>query len=724
VLTLLTVVTAIGLCRLFPDWAYLRQMLAVVVGVHAAAAVMRFVRAPAWIAMPVGALIAFELVAIVYYRDTTRLLLPSGQTIDLIRSDLRLVWQQFPTAVAPVPSEGSFAMAATALLACCAILADAFAFRAFGRAEAVVPAGVVFVFTSALGTDRNRIAVSALWIGAAVVVIAVLRFSHSREESAWMGTRRRTLLSILPAVLVCAALAGLLAAAVAPRLPGAGEEALIDSGSRGGDVTQVLSPLVDIRSRLVNRRNVEVFTVEANTAQYWRIIGLDKFDGATWTPDGQQLRSANGLLAEANGGFALEQTLTIKRLGGPLVPAAFSPAITDSSGLFYADATQTLVKPEPGLQPDDVLEITSVVFVPTVEQLRAATTSDAPDPVLYDLPGGFPDEAAELARAITANSPTPYDRALDLQNYFRANFEYDLKVQAGHSDDAIRNFLRIKRGYCEQFAGTFAAMARAVGLPARVAIGFTPGEQRSDGLFHVYDRHAHAWPEVWFDGLGWVPFEPTPGRGSPGTEGYTGVPFDQDDEAATTRPGSGNAPAPAVNPNFGEVPSPIVEPPVSPEVTPTTAAPTVSGSSQGSGSDTVLWVLGALALAAAWVAFMPRLARSWRRRGAGSPQERVVSAWRRSLGAMRLAGAPAIGGATPIEYSREVEHSIGIDLFLVGELARTVTRAVYAPDGIDAEAAKQSELLEYQISELCQTRIPLSTRVLARIDPRIARQTA
>lgn len=63
-------------------------------------------------------------------------------------------------------------------------------------------------------------------------------------------------------------------------------------------------------------------------------------------------------------------------------------------------------------------------------------------------------------------------------------------------------------------------MARSLGIPSRVAIGFTPGELADDGLFHVTGRQAHAWPEVFLAGAGWVSFEPTPGRGAPGAEGY------------------------------------------------------------------------------------------------------------------------------------------------------------------------------------------------------------
>src|SRR4029079_15992270 len=89
-----------------------------------------------------------------------------------------------------------------------------------------------------------------------------------------------------------------------------------------------------------------------------------------------------------------------------------------------------------------------------------------------------------------------------LQDWFRTNFTYSLTVQGGHSDDAMLKFLRIKTGYVAQFSATCAAMARAVGLPTRVVVGFTPGVLRSDGLYHVAGRHAHAWDEGWVDGYG------------------------------------------------------------------------------------------------------------------------------------------------------------------------------------------------------------------------------
>jgi len=133
---------------------------------------------------------------------------------------------------------------------------------------------------------------------------------------------------------------------------------------------------------------------------------------------------------------------------------------------------------------------------------------------------------SDLAEQLTTGAESGYEQALALQNFFRdGSFTYDANVAPGHSGNRIEEFLSTRRGYCEQFAGTFAAMARSLGLPARVAVGFTVGEADPDDpdLYVVRGKHAHAWPEVHLPGVGWVAFEPTPGRGAPGAQNYTGV---------------------------------------------------------------------------------------------------------------------------------------------------------------------------------------------------------
>ena len=175
-------------------------------------------------------------------------------------------------------------------------------------------------------------------------------------------------------------------------------------------------------------------------------------------------------------------------------------------------------------------------------QLRTAST-EIPDDIAErytQLPADFPELATDEAVRITGEAATPYDKALALQNYLRSDrFTYDKEVGAGHSTEALLTFLfETRRGYCEQFAATFAALARAVGLPSRVAVGFTPGIQDDNDptLFRVWGIHAHAWPEVYLGEYGWVPFEPTISRGPPGAPEWLGIEEQQDTTAGGSAP--------------------------------------------------------------------------------------------------------------------------------------------------------------------------------------------
>src|SRR4051794_31869058 len=119
----------------------------------------------------------------------------------------------------------------------------------------------------------------------------------------------------------------------------------------------------------------------------------------------------------------------------------------------------------------------------------------------------------DLVAQLTADATTPYDKVRAIHGFLtdRANgFVYSLSTGPGTSGDDLADFLRLRRGYCEQYAGAMAVMVRAAGVPARVALGYTPGAQEPDGSRLVTSDDAHASVEAYFAGLGWVPFDPTP----------------------------------------------------------------------------------------------------------------------------------------------------------------------------------------------------------------------
>jgi hypothetical protein len=138
------------------------------------------------------------------------------------------------------------------------------------------------------------------------------------------------------------------------------------------------------------------------------------------------------------------------------------------------------------------------------------------------LPDDFPVEVRELAALVVAQATTAFERSLLLENFFRSSgrFTYNASVSTGHStldlaswllDPASRNY---RTGYCEQFASAMALMARSLGIPSRMVMGFAPGEltTQEDGaeLIVVRARNAHAWVELYMAGQGWVRFDPTP----------------------------------------------------------------------------------------------------------------------------------------------------------------------------------------------------------------------
>jgi transglutaminase-like putative cysteine protease len=164
---------------------------------------------------------------------------------------------------------------------------------------------------------------------------------------------------------------------------------------------------------------------------------------------------------------------------------------------------------------------------PTPKMLQTASTTGSLDggPFGNDL---FPDERSAttinaLSERLTADQPSPYDKAMAIQEYLRTTggFTYSLTLapptkdrRSGNDVDPLTNFLVTKQGYCVQFATAMVMMSRAAGIPARMAIGFLRGTL-SDGVWTVTASDAHTWPELYLNGIGWTRFEPTTSRGAP-----------------------------------------------------------------------------------------------------------------------------------------------------------------------------------------------------------------
>ena len=670
---------AVGFARVFSGWPFLTDMAIIVAAGHGVGLVLRRLRLTPWIAVPVTALALAWTVLAVYYPTTFSWAMPSDDTWAVLRTELTSVREDFRTAIAPVDYGGGWNVLAAIGLATSVLLADVFAFRADARAETLVPGGVLFVFVGALGDERLRIASAVLLVGVGVVTTVALRWYHAEPgRTDAVAPWRRWPVAVAFGVVVA-----LVAGVVGPRLPGADAAPLYETSGGGGHTTQVVSPLVDIRSRLTNRSTAELFRVRADTESYWRLSALPEFDGTTWGLPERELEPVDDALGAGAGAMSENrQRITIGVLGGTLVPAAPDPVrASPPEKLRWVPESSTLVTADGDLETGDVIDIVSTSPRLDRNVLSAATSTDAGDPIYTSLPTDLPEVVATTAQQVASGARTPYEAALFVQAWFQREFEYSLEVQPGHGNSAIESFLSQRVGYCEQFAGTYAAMMRTLGIPSRVAVGFTSGIAQGENEYSVIGRNAHAWPEVWFDGIGWVAFEPTQGRGAPNAENYTGLPPRQDTSAAADEVEEGGLTPPTTlptDPNGNqsglEVPDFSDAPPTAGPSGGTTAGTDASGGAPWGWIAAMALLVGVLA-----APLLVRVVRS--RRTAQSIDLQVADAWRRATGAVTAAGVPVRPADTPLEVAASTARHFPLVTRPMTSLAEVVTEATYRADG-------------------------------------------
>jgi transglutaminase-like putative cysteine protease len=577
--------------------------------------------------------------------------------------------------------------------------------RLDGTLGAVVPTLALFVALNALG-DGPYAFTSALYAGAIAVFLMVQHHLALSERRSWFHARpqRRSRLLVGGAATIVAI--AIVAAIVGPSLPTAQSAGLIDyqewgEGRGGSGSVQIVSPLVSIGDQLNNPDATEVFTVLSPTATYWRLVALDNYDGDVW---GLQDTTARAGFADPQGGTTerIVQRFEMGPLGGPFLPAAFQ--VVDTQFLsdelsIHESATLFQELPDGGSYDGLRYDVISELPYPSETDLAGIRPVDPDDfDDLLALPDDFPERVRELAFDVTANARTPFEQAIALQDWFRDPdlFTYDTEIE-GHDEDALAKFvLEERRGFCEQFAGSYAAMARAIGLPARVAVGFTPGELGTDGRYHVTTKNAHAWPEIYFDGLGWIRFEPTPGRFEPTPTDFNG---DGDDP----NPGNGGPGASASTtttiggPTTTRDPSATTRPRPS---FPIDAGPSGSGdSTDPSGSTDVLRRVGAVVASIALVGGMlfgaiglGGIIRRRRRSHAATARDRIIGAWAQAMERLAEVGIHRRPAATPVEFAMREAPAAGIGsagpaLLALSHLHTDALFSLESPDDEAADAA-------------------------------------
>ncbi len=462
--------------------------------------------------------------------------------------------------------------------------------------------------------------------------------------------------------------------------------------------------LAGLQQQLVRPSNREVFRARIepggppSSILYWRLETLDTFDGTFWRSGVEETSFVrNGAPgydpAEAFGGTTtvFSQTVRIDALRQRSLPVAGIPTFItspthDTSRLQSSDDGSIFIQPNTSEGME--YEVIAALARPDLDLQAMATRPDGTLSPLFeaaadqgvfspvagargqlgvtpleverylDLPSDLPSEIGILARRHTLGATTSFERAVLLESWFRdsGEFTYSTDVTSGHtaldlaewlSDPDSRNF---RTGYCEQYAAALAVMARALRIPSRVVLGFTPGTQvtQTDGsqAVVVTDKNAHAWTELWIDGFGWVQFDATPRSDgvNPATSAALG--FDPavyvPPPTATTGPFTGELPF-----EVGDLPGELGDLPF-------------GASSPGSSGwiGLPLWILILMvgALAAASVPIAKRVRRRYRL--ARVRDGDITAAWSEIVDQLSDLGMSLSPHLTPLEMAESMDRSL------------------------------------------------------------------
>ena len=345
-------------------------------------------------------------------------------------------------------------------------------------------------------------------------------------------------------------------------------------GQEKTDPITTVDPLVDMRRNLVRPADVDLLDVTSDTAhpdeQYLRAVTLDEFNGRQWRAGDRRISTFDTVLPLAPGlSPAIATTPVESTMHGltafktDYLPLPYPATTLRIDGKWRVDPVTGNVLSTDGRDQaaGRTYSVGSLDLDPTRADVGDSYPGDGSLERYLALPH-LPDRVGDTARRVAKGAQGPLEIGLRLQSWLRnpRNFTYDLRTPQGSGTSAVVDFLNRRRGYCEQFASTMAVMARSLGVPARVNVGFTAGEAQGGG--RVISAHdAHAWPELYLPQVGWTRFEPTPGTAS---SGPTVPQWLQDSGGSQKDDGKGADAAPPSPADAGDSPADQAEPPPPP----------------------------------------------------------------------------------------------------------------------------------------------------------------
>jgi transglutaminase-like putative cysteine protease len=458
--------------------------------------------------------------------------------------------------------------------------------------------------------------------------------------------------------------------------------------SAGGAALGISADL-DLGRDLRQPRTTEVLTLRSSSAPrvpYLRVATLSTLEGDIWQPDAGATAPLSGDTAfsplSVDPGIEVVETtttVTVDALSSPWLPIPYATVgLSGLAGAWTTSAENRTVVGDGTTTANQTYTVVSQAAKPTLEQIRARAARGSGDDARYTrLPDGMPDSIGALAREVTAGTRDDYDALLAMQRWFRgSDFSYSLETPVaegfdGSGVDAVARFLEVRKGYCVHFASAFALMARSLGMPTRIVVGYLPGTSTGgaiDGqrVFSVASSQLHAWPEVYFEGIGWVGFDPTKGLGEPTS-------FSPSSSLAT----GGTTSSPTTDEPADQAASPTPTP------TPSASSSATGGSASadhGGGLGGGI-PLGVLAVGVLLLLCIPAVTGVLRRRAqrAEAVAGRAEAAWALVQDTAVDLGIDVPASETPRAFGARLVAGHDVDPVAMDVLVSAIERSAYAP---------------------------------------------
>lgn len=667
----------------------------------------------------------------------------ASRALELIQ-DAGRVLQHY---VAPAPAPESVEFMIVAVLALTAVSVDSIGVTGRAPATAGIPLVAAFLVSVSNTGDAMQ-----PWFFAAAALAWLLMVAQqgNRLVSGWSSADRRESVgshdvsfgptghrSLARVLAVVTVLGALVLASVVPHLPPTffadGMARNNEGRSIGGGGGQVaFTETMDVTADLKNQSQEPVlrYRTPDRLQQPLRVTASADFTGTRWVPP------------TYDPGPPQQGTLRPSGTGAPANAGSEGNTRWDEVPVTPGEVTvqsNNLRMPHLAV-PSPVEEVTADVAMGWDSETASVRLEDPVDTyqVRFDqianrggLPEGIGDREADqgswggyltlddaslstvqaLNDEVVGEATNDLEVASRIQQYLRSGiFVYDLELAPGMDpDDPITHFLDTKQGYCVQFATAMVMMAREQGIPARMAVGFLPGELQANGSYSVIAADAHTWPELWIDGLGWTRFEPTPGIRTGPPPAYSQI----------------------------ETTAPEADPTLTSQAQPTgTAEPTPTSAEDNSWFDSArdfladawpillraLGVVLVIALLTSVVALAGRRHREALLRSANTPQERIEGQWellKRSLEDFGIDPPPA---RSPKEMGEHYSAKARLDRpadAALGRTTATLERARYAPPTQtveDDDSTMHTDVM--RVLDSVSRELPWNIRASAKLFPR------